>query len=772
AGWGGVENLLFVNATPPPAANAPAGQGPVVFVESAARARVGGGGRRSTGAIFADFDNDRDIDFALASLSGGTTLFSNLRDGTFGDLQAGSGLPSSAPILALAAGDYNKDGWMDLAASTWEGGLPRLFRNMGGEPSGRPGSSPGAGQFAADVPALAAVSRQIASPQFGLVFLDFDNDGYLDLAAVNGGDLGPAVFLLRNEGEGRFADATALTGLDGVTARGGRGLAAADLDQDGDLDLVVSNNGGRPTLLRNDGGSRNHWLRVAPAGRHSNRPGVGAKVEVKSGRLWQKAEITAGSGYLSQSPPVAHFGLGSRERVDTVRVLWPGGVLQDEVQVTADAVFAVQELDRKGSSCPILYAWNGAAFEFVSDFLGGSAIGYRTGPESFNVPDTDEYVLIPGDRLSARDGRLLIRMVNQLEETIYFDRARLLAVDHPAAIEIFPDEKLMPGPPFPGFRVFSVAESRPVIAARDGSGRDLLQALERVDRVYAEPPPMPGSRAFKGYAPEHEVTLDLGPLEPGAPVLLLLHGWIDYADSTSNLAASQAGLTLVPPSLEAYEASTGSWKRVVPRMGFPAGLPKTMTVDLTDALPPGSRLVRIRTSMRIYWDRIRVATAYGSAPSMTAMEAASADLRYRGFPALVTPDGRAPEVYDYSRDQEPIHWKSHVGHFTRYGDVRDLLAAVDDRYVITRPGDEIALEFPSEALPPLPPGWMRDYLLFADGFGKDMDMNSARPHTVAPLPYHAMPSYPHAGRDGYPFMTEGIMEYIDAYNTRLVPAVM
>jgi hypothetical protein len=247
-----------------------------------------------------------------------------------------------------------------------------------------------------------------------------------------------------------------------------------------------------------------------------------------------------------------------------------------------------------------------------------------------------------------------------------------------------------------------------------------------------------------------------------------LTAWIDYADSTSNLAASQAGAPLVPPYLEALDPSTDRWVTALPQMGFPAGLPKTMTVDLSGALPPGARQVRITTTMRIYWDRIRVGEPTGPPPAIARLDPASAILRYRGFPMTVKPDGRPPAIYDYGRDEPVVLWKAHVGSYTRFGDVRDLLLRIDDMYVITRAGDEVALTFDASSLPPVPPGSTRDFLVYTDGFGKDMDVNSGRPDRVDPLPYHAMPSYPYPASASYP-LDEAKMEYIDAFNTRTVP---
>ena len=170
--------------------------------------------------------------------------------------------------------------------------------------------------------------------------------------------------------------------------------------------------------------------------------------------------------------------------------------------------------------------------------MWASAVGYRVGADRFNVPDTDEYVKVRGDQLMARDGVLDLRMVNQLEEVIFIDRAELLAVDHPAGFEVYPNERLLPGPPFPSFEVFAVAEERVPVSAVDEEGTDVRDSILQVDRRWPDTFEL---LPFKGYAEEHTLILDPGDLGDGDRVVLLMDAWIDYADSTSNLAASQAG---------------------------------------------------------------------------------------------------------------------------------------------------------------------------------------------------------------------------------------
>ena len=690
-----------------------------------------------------DFDIRRDIDLLILADASGPALFQNRRDGTFLDVAAAVGLPGRASYSAVAVGDVNKDGFTDFFFAHPDG--PGVFAMSNGRAAFTSEAAP-------------AVTGGAAAAQF----IDYDNDGLLDL--LTAGVTGPT--LSRNIG-GRWSDVTTEAGLAALKPASGRivQMIAGDIDGDGDTDVIVRLDGGAARIWRNDGGNRQHSLRVTLTSRVTNRSALGTKIEMRAGALRQKLERS------STTPAVAPadllFGLGARPAADIVRVLWPSGILQTDIVTAAPATGvatqAMTELDRKPSSCPYLFTWNGTRFEFVTDFLGGGEMGDWVAPAAWNHPDPDEYVRIRGDQLVPRDGRYELRVTNELEEAMFLDRVQLLVIDHPRDVEVFPNEGLR-DPPRPPFRLQATRGAHLPLRATDDHGHDVLGRIRTLDRTYPDDFAL---SSIRGYAASHALTLDLG---PGADrAVLLLTGWTDYAFSTDNVAASQRGLAMQPPIVQVRDSS-GNWQTAIADMGFPVGRPQTVVVDMAGRFRGPSREVRIVTNMRIYWDQVLVDTSGGtSATRVTRLEPASAQLRARGFSAETSPDGREPYGYEYATVTTASPWKTPAGRYTRYGDVLPLVRDSDDMFGIAAPGDEIALTFDAAAVAPPPSGWSRTFFLFADGYSKEMNIRSATPDAVAPLPFHAMRGYPYSAAERYPD-TPAHREYLARYNTRIVTA--
>jgi hypothetical protein len=407
--------------------------------------------------------------------------------------------------------------------------------------------------------------------------------------------------------------------------------------------------------------------------------------------------------------------------------------------------------------------WDGRQFQFITDVLGVAPLGASAGDGEYFPVDHDEYIQIPGESLTPVDGKYDIRVTEELREVSYLDQISLIAVDHPAGVEVFTNDKFK-APPFPEFRLFGVKRRLYPVAARDGSGKDVLARVLKRDRSY----PDSYRRNHSGVAETHSLELDFGEhAARGNRAVLVLNGWVDWADGSTFLGAAQENKGgLITPYLQVRDAR-GRWQTVMEDMGMPAGKPKTIVVDLAGKFLSGSRAIRIVTNLCVYWDEIFLSEETG-APHVrvTELPAEPAALSFRGFSrAVIHPERKQPEAFVYA-DVSPLSmWDPTPGLYTRYGEVGELLRNIDDRMVIMGSGDELRLLFDAAELPAVPEGWRRDFLLKVDGWAKDGDYNTAYSQTVEPLPFHAMTQYPYPADERFP-ASEAHNRYREEYLTR------
>jgi Tfp pilus assembly protein PilF len=679
----------------------------------------------ATTLIPTDFNNDRAIDAFLLSVKGPATILTNPREGKFQPLSA---WPSTGPVATSAVvADFDKNGWMDVVLGAKSTPALTFWTNEGGKLQSK--SLPDLG--------LKSVTSVVA--------LDYDNDGWIDLAVLGEGANGAEIGLLRNAGPNGFQDATANVGLNAVHPRANARLSALDIDGDGDTDLIITSTGAAPIVLRNDGGNRNQWLAVALRGLNDNKSAIGTKLEIFATDLYQKFEVTGLTG-AGQSAVSTLAGLGGRGKVDIVRTLWPTGVLQDEIEIAARQRKDLLEIDRRGSSCPVLFAWDGTQYRFVADMIGSGVFGHWVAPGQLNVPDPTEYVKLEGIAPAVKNGLLSFRFMEPMEETVYVDQLRLLAIDHPANVDVFPNERFMSNPPFPDFKVITTSGVQPPVHA-EADGEDVTHLLRARDRRYVDRMEL---LPYRGFTKTHTLDLNLGGKYAGGPLRLLLHGYIEYFTATGMYAAHQAGIDPMSPTVDAFV--NGQWVRVDDDMGFPAGLRRTIVADLTDKLPRGTDKVRITTNLQIYWDQILIDRSRQIDTRVSEVPLASAKLRFHGYPREVAHNAHGDITYVYEQVSATGPYTHQNGAYTRFGDVKKSITNSDDRFVVFGSGEEIAIDFDPSGLPALPHGWKRDYFFFADGYEKDMDFYAADFLSVEPMPFHAMETYP--GIDGRNYPTE------------------
>ncbi len=712
-----------------------------------------------------DADRDGDTDLLLAH-DEGVLWLDNLRQGRFADRKpparrrgplrrllgwvrgegpATEGLVTGSPVRVVRTADLDADGVPEFVLAGESTFV--LSRDEDGA-----------------VAPFPLTSESIALPDNAtdLALLDADNDGRRDLAFVADGQLR---VLTQTSNSGSSALEFRLSRVAGLPRDAGfTAVRADDLDGDGDQDLVAAGATGLYRIENLDG-AKNNWLRVRLVGldignQKNNVFGRGTTIEVKSERAYQ---------YFEVDRPITHIGLGNRRRPDLIRVVWANGVPQNRLNPGSNQTI-VEEQVLKGS-CPFLYAWDGEKISFVTDLLWGAPLGMPLGDGVWNGYDPDELVRVDGAR--PRDGFYDLRITEELWEAAYIDRVRLWVVDHREDVEVASNLRIVPGRGHigrPPDKVVASSGVRPVVRATDGRGRDVTERVRARDEVYADG--YARSR-FQGHAAEPwTFTFDLGEA-PGKPVRLWLDGWVFPADASLNLAIAQAvehsDLEMVMTRLEVETAA--GWQTLLDPMGFPPGKTKTMVVD-TPPLPVGTRKLRIVTSRWLHWDRVAWSTELGGIDGdhvviQARLDAASADLSYRGFSAPTLPAPNGPHIFDYQRTGTESPWLPFPGRYTRFGDVRELLVDVDDRQVVIGPGDEIRVLFDARDLPPPAPGHVRTVFLESFGWDKDADRNTWKADSNLPLPFQAMSGYPFAPGEAYPRTPE-----LDAYRAEWLTRVV
>jgi tetratricopeptide (TPR) repeat protein len=791
-------------------------------------------------AIGSDYNNDRAVDLVVADWAGGT-IFQNPREGKFPALHPFVLPPGKDPLtLGIAALDFDHDGWVDFLLTRATEPVLTLWHNNHGK-SFEPVKLPETNWARA----------------YGVAAFDYDDDGWVDLVAVGETKEGKGeIKLFRNLGPDGWKDVTADVGLDKIQLKDPRAIITGDYDNDGATDLLITQNHGPAVLLKNEGGNKNNWLRLALKGLNDNKSAIGTKVDVFSDGIRQKYEIYGSNGYLGQNSPYLTVGLGQAKQADVVRMLWPQGVLQDEIEVAANKQQDFQEIDRRGSSCPTLFVWDGKHYQLVADVLGAGVIGHWVASGERNIPRPVEWVKVdregiqgkksphfsqstremghpvqsqnsrPVAKNATRVGQpsslLSFRLMEPMEEVVYLDAVKLVAVDHPSNEEVYPNEYFASNPPYPEFKVITSRDARPPAGAWDDKGNNLLPDL-LAHKYVGNFDLLP----FKGFTKPHSLTLDLGEPYRGGPLRVLMHGEIEYFTATGMYAASQAGIEATAPYVEAEvidraadksvratqavagegpvrlrsgqvrptqtpvaqrryldsqarqcrecegtgvspfgDGTSAKWVRVSDDMGFPAGLPRTITTDLSGKLPVGTTRIRISTNLQIYWDSILIdRSPQGQNFKLREIPLAKAQLGYHGYPRQIEdqPAGNVKYVYEQVSRTGP--YARQAGEYTRYGDVLPLLSRSDDKLAVFGSGEEVQLDFDPSKLPPLLKGWTRDYFFMANGYEKDMDFYAAHGSTVEPLPFRAMGRYPYRGK--FPQDREHV-DYMLKYNTRFV----
>jgi Flp pilus assembly protein TadD len=685
-----------------------------VFQPLAAERGLSGDGRPSRAVITTDVDGDRDVDLIVIHTEPPHEVYLNDRLWRYHAADGFEGL-RAAEILASVAADVDVDGRPEVYTLAPSGALQRW----------RPDSR---GSWLATTLLETTATALLFPAQ--LAILDVSGDGAPEIVVSTAH--GWSVYALAEE-RATVLFAAMTTGGTPCTSWTPAIFAPAGGP------AIVGFCGDAGPVVWDPGAGRHRFMSVTFSGMHdtgqamrSNASGIGVKAAARIGSHWAAFETFRNSSGPGQSLQPTAIGVGEAEQIDFVSLDWSDGVLQSEIDLVAGVQHHIMETQRLLSSCPLLFAWDGAKFAFISDILGVGGLGYAVGPGLYAPPRPWENFLLPKELPRVKENRYQLKLVQAMEEVCYLDAVRLVAYDLPPGWEMALDERMgLNGPAPSGQPYFFRRETVPAHVSNERS--DDITNLVTVADLRAAPPGEFDRRFIGRLQGEHIVTLQFSaPLDaaPGAP-LLLADGWIEYPYSQTMFAAWQAEAEYRAPTIEARGAD-GRWVVVQEQFGYPAGMPRRMALPLTQ-LPPGVSELRIRTNQEIYWDRLAIAYAEPAPPiKRTVLPLQEATLASIGFPRRTTGAQRAPH-YDYAH-RRPLWDTRHLaGWYTAFGPVTELVTNSDDALTVFGPGEEVHLEF-TRLDDHLPHDWTRRFVLEAAGWVKDMDLYTKDGDTVAPLP--------------------------------------
>ncbi len=663
----------------------------------------------STAIVVQDIDQDRDADILVINIYPPHHVYINDRLWNYRQSQEQNHF-ANQDIVSITAGDADADGRIELYTVNSSG---QLFQWTTGDRT-----------LAATE--ILHLNKPLNWKNSRLQLADCNGDGKLELLLTH-------------------ANIFSVYSLDGVRVEEiyneelpANILSAAVLHTQQGPSVLLQDESGVLQLLA-PGPGRFKFSLVQATGRkekeanlRTNTSGIGTSLLVRIGSRWTAQDTFFNDMNRGQSFQPLAVGLGGHRLIDFIQLHWPDGVFQTEMALLPDARHVISETQRQMSSCPVLFAWNGEKFEFVSDLLGVGGIGYAIGPGEYAEPRPWEHFLLPENLLRPRDGKLTLKMTEPMEEVEYLDSVEMTVYDLPPSWSMTLDERMgILGPQPTGKPLFFRKRITPLLAMNN-RGEDVTKTILKNDLIAA--PVGPLDRRFIGKLKNfHTLTLTFSePLRSAGSIpVLVADGWVEYPYSQTSFAIWQAGEHYIAPSIE-VRLPDGSWKLLLDQFGYPAGMPRQMAMPLNN-LPEGVREIRIATNQEIYWDRFFIALSEpcpeARKQTLTLEKAVLEDI---GFPLRSDFAQRRP-FYEYA--VRNTNWDSRLleGNYTRLGDVFELVGRKDQALAILGPGEGVHLEFTPPA-PPQPDGWQRRYVLSSYGWCKDMDLYTNTGETVGPLP--------------------------------------